>query len=180
MRRIEALSGPAAIDWFREREAQLREVGELLGSPQDPLAGARRAAERLREAGRGREQEWERLLGEEAERFAGAAAEVGGIEVVSLTSPARRPEAAARPGKPGPVELGGETAIVLGRRRGTSKVGVVVLVSKAAVARGSRRRESSAGRRESSAGAAEAATRWLRPAAGTPESSGRHLLRRAG
>ena len=51
VRRIEALSGPAAIDWFREREAQLREAGELLGSPQDPLAGARRAAERLREAG---------------------------------------------------------------------------------------------------------------------------------
>ena len=47
VRRIEALTGPAAIDWFREREQRLREVGELLGSPQDPLAGARRAAERL-------------------------------------------------------------------------------------------------------------------------------------
>ena len=54
VRRIEALTGPAAIDWFREREAQLREAGELLGSPQDPLAGARRAAERLAEAGSGR------------------------------------------------------------------------------------------------------------------------------
>ena len=53
VRRIEALTGPAAIDWFREREERLREVGELLGAPQDPLAGARRAAERLREAGEG-------------------------------------------------------------------------------------------------------------------------------
>ncbi len=47
VRRIEALSGPAAIDWFREREERLHEVGELLGSPQDPLGGARRAAERV-------------------------------------------------------------------------------------------------------------------------------------
>ena len=37
VRRIEALSGPAAIDWFREREPRLAEVGELLGSPQDPF-----------------------------------------------------------------------------------------------------------------------------------------------
>jgi len=53
VRRVEALTGPAAIDWFREREERLREVGELLGSPQDPLAAARRAAERLYEAGEG-------------------------------------------------------------------------------------------------------------------------------
>ena len=37
VRRVEALTGPAAIDWFREREERLREVGELLGAPQDPL-----------------------------------------------------------------------------------------------------------------------------------------------
>src|SRR5262249_51559377 len=48
VRRIEALTGPAAIDWFRGREESLREVGELLGAPQDPLSGARRAAERLK------------------------------------------------------------------------------------------------------------------------------------
>ena len=56
VRRVEALTGPAAIDWFREREGRLREVGELLGTPQDPLAGARRAAERLKEAGEGARQ----------------------------------------------------------------------------------------------------------------------------
>jgi len=33
VRRIEAISGPAAVDWFREREGQLREAGELLGNP---------------------------------------------------------------------------------------------------------------------------------------------------
>ena len=83
VRRIEALSGPAAIDWFREREGELREVGELLGSPQDPLVGARRAAERLREAGRGRSRPRGELLAEEAERLAGEAVEVGDAGVLA-------------------------------------------------------------------------------------------------
>ncbi len=39
VRRIEAITGPAGIDFFRDRDAALREVGELLGNPQDPLAG---------------------------------------------------------------------------------------------------------------------------------------------
>ena len=59
VRRIEALTGPAAIDWFRERSAQLDEAGALLGSPRDPVAAAQRAAERLAEleqrGGRGRQ-----------------------------------------------------------------------------------------------------------------------------
>ena len=49
VRRIEALTGPAAIDWFRARSRQLSEIGRILGSEQDPLAGARRVAERLEE-----------------------------------------------------------------------------------------------------------------------------------
>ena len=56
VRRVEALTGPAAIDWFQEREGDLREVGELLGAPQDPLAGARRAAESLKAAGEGEQR----------------------------------------------------------------------------------------------------------------------------
>ena len=51
VRRIEALTGPAAIDWFRRRDDELSEAGELLGTPQDPLAGARRAAAQAEEAG---------------------------------------------------------------------------------------------------------------------------------
>jgi alanyl-tRNA synthetase len=66
VRRIEALTGPTAIDWFRQREEELREVGDLLGSPQDPLTGARRAAERLREAGEGAEKAQARDLAKEA------------------------------------------------------------------------------------------------------------------
>ena len=42
VRRIEALTGPAAIDWFRSRSRELSEIGRILGAEQDPLAGARR------------------------------------------------------------------------------------------------------------------------------------------
>ena len=52
VRRIEALTGPAAIDRFRNRSRQLSEVGRVLGSEQDPLAGRparRRAPRRARE-----------------------------------------------------------------------------------------------------------------------------------
>src|SRR4029078_4848330 len=65
VRRVEAITGPAAIDWFREREGQLREAGELLGNAQDPVAAARGAAERLKEAGAGAEKAQREQLGAE-------------------------------------------------------------------------------------------------------------------
>ena len=53
VRRIEAITGPAAIDWFREREAQLREAGELLGNAPGP-AGRRPPGGGAAARGRGR------------------------------------------------------------------------------------------------------------------------------
>jgi alanyl-tRNA synthetase len=135
VRRIEALSGPAAIDWFREREKRLGEVGELLGSPQDPTAGARRAAERLREAGEGAQQAQKQLLGEEAERLVAEAVDANGVKLavsrVALTDQKQWLELANRVQS----KLGGEAAVALGGAEG-SKVALVVLVSKAAVERG--------------------------------------------
>ena len=49
VRRVEAITGPAAIDWFRERSDALTEAGAILGSPRDPLRAAERAAERLKQ-----------------------------------------------------------------------------------------------------------------------------------
>ena len=140
VRRVEALTGPAAIDWFREREAQLREAGELLGSPQDPVGGARRAAERLREAGAGEEQAQAEAIGEEADRLAGAGVDLG------AGSKAGSPWSAAKAGPADPKQLldlanrvqsklGGASAVVLGGADG-EKVGLVALFSKDAVARG--------------------------------------------
>ncbi len=135
VRRIEALSGPAAIDWFRGRETSLAEVGELLGSPQDPVAAARRAAERLREAGEGAQQAQKQLLGEEAERLVTAAADVNGVKVVAERAPLADQRQLLELANRVQSKLGGDAAIALGGGDG-DKVALVALVSKSAVARG--------------------------------------------
>ncbi len=135
VRRIEALTGPAAIDWFREREAQLREAGELLGTPQDPLAGARRAAERLREAGEGAAQAEKQLLGDEAKRIVAEAGEVDGLKVAVAQAPIADQRQLLELANRIQSMLGGEAAIALGGAEG-DKVGLVVLFSGAAVAKG--------------------------------------------
>ncbi len=135
VRRIEALTGPAAIDWFRDGEERLREVGELLGAPQDPLSGARRAAERLREAGEGAKQAAKQLLGDEAERLVAAVKEVDGIGVVSSRAPLADQKQLLELANRVQSKLGGESAIALGGAEG-ERVGLVVLVSKGAVASG--------------------------------------------
>jgi alanyl-tRNA synthetase len=135
VRRIEALSGPAAIDWFRERERSLHEVGELLGAPQDPLAGARRAAERLREAGKGAEQAQKQLLGEEAERLVADAADVGGLKLVAAEAPLADQKQLLELANRIQSKLGGDTAVILGGADG-GKVALVALVSKGGVERG--------------------------------------------
>jgi len=82
VRRIEAITGPAATDYFRERDGDLREIGELLGNPQDPLAAARRAAEQLKEASAGAQKAQGQALGEEAKRLGATASELGGVQVL--------------------------------------------------------------------------------------------------
>jgi alanyl-tRNA synthetase len=135
VRRIEALTGPAAIDWFREREAQLREAGELLGTPQDPLGGARRAAERLREAGEGAEQAAKQMLGEEAERLVAAATETGGVKLVAAEASTGDQRQLVDLANRVQSKLGGESAVILGRR-GSGKTHLLAMMNKEAVARG--------------------------------------------
>jgi alanyl-tRNA synthetase len=135
VRRIEALSGPGAIDWFREREQRLHEVGELLGSPQDPIAGARRAAESMREAGKGAEQAQKQLLGEEADRLVAEAVEANGVKLAVSRAPLADQKQMLELANRVQSKLGGETAVVLGGAEG-DKVALVVLVSKGAVERG--------------------------------------------
>jgi alanyl-tRNA synthetase len=135
VRRIEALTGPAAIDWFREREARLHEVGELLGSPQDPLAAARRAAERMREAGEGEREAKRRQIAELAESVTATANEAGGLLVVGEKAPIADQKQLLDLASRVQSKLGGDSAIVLGGADG-GKVGLVALASKGAVARG--------------------------------------------
>ncbi|HEX5712062.1 MAG TPA: alanine--tRNA ligase [Solirubrobacterales bacterium] len=142
VRRVEAITGPAAIDFFREREAQLREAGELLGSAQDPLAGARRAAEKLKEAGKGEERAQREALGGEAERLAEAAVDAaafgagGKLLIAEAKAPgANNPKQLLELANRLQSKLGGTTAIVLGGA-GEGKVGLVALFAKEAVAAG--------------------------------------------
>jgi len=135
VRRIEALSGPAAIDWFRQREQSLHEVGELLGTPQDPLSGARRAAERLREAGKGAEQAQKQLFGEEAERLVCEAVEAGGLKLVTARAPLADQKQLLELANRVQSKLDGDSVVVLGGADG-GKVGLVALVSKGGVAGG--------------------------------------------
>ncbi len=135
VRRIEALSGPAAIDWFREREERLREVGDLLGSPQDPLSAARRAAERLKEAGKGAEQAQKQLAGEEAERLIGEATDAGGLKLVASAAPLADQKQLLDLANRVQSKLDSDSAVVLGGADG-DKVALVVLVSKGAVESG--------------------------------------------
>jgi alanyl-tRNA synthetase len=135
VRRVEALTGPAAIDWFREREERLREVGELLGAPQDPLAGARRAAQRLEAAGAGAKQAEKELLAGEAERLTVEAEEVGGVRVVCATAPIADQKQLLDLANRVQSKLGGDSAVTLGGAE-DDRVGLVALVSKGAVGRG--------------------------------------------
>ncbi len=86
VRRIEALTGPAAIDWFRERSAALAEVGELLESPRDPLGGARRARDRLSEYEHLADEAARRRAADEVDKLLDDQAEVNGVKVVVTTS----------------------------------------------------------------------------------------------
>ncbi len=144
VRRIEALSGPGAIDWFREREATLREVGELLESPQDPLAGARRAAVKLKEAGAGAEQAQREQLSVEAGKgldnavdyvIRDSAGDVVAVVEMKTTMPASQKqllEVANRIQS----KLERPSVVMLGSAPEEGKAALVALVSKEAVDRG--------------------------------------------
>jgi alanyl-tRNA synthetase len=134
VRRIEALSGPAALDHARERLEAMTEIGRLLGTPQDPLTGARRAADALAEASAGAKQAERAQLGEEARRLAAEAEEVGGLKVLSAR--------AGTPDQRGLLDIAnrvqsslGDAAVVLGGA-GDGKVGLVALVGEAGRERG--------------------------------------------
>ena len=142
VRRVEAITGPEAIDFFRRREGELREAGELLGNPQDPLAGARKASEKLEEAGAGAEQAAAEAIGREAGELAES-----GIEL-DLAGDGKLVLVQAKATSPGDAKqlldlanrvqskLGGSGVVVtLGGDFG-AKAGLVALASKDMVERG--------------------------------------------
>ena len=81
VRRIEALTGPGAIDWFRRRSGDLSEVGRILGSEQDPVEAARRAAQRLEELEERTRRTGSADLSKKAEEIAASGQKIDGITV---------------------------------------------------------------------------------------------------
>ena len=81
VRRIEALTGPAAIDWFRRRSSELDQVADLLKS-EDALVGARRLSDRLAELEQRSAAQGAERAGARAEQLIEGAEQVAGIDVV--------------------------------------------------------------------------------------------------
>ena len=134
VRRIEALTGPAAIDWFRQRSLALDRAGALLASPQDAVAGAERAVARLAELERSAAEADRKAAGAEAEDLARGAEDVGGIRVVVAESRIADGKALAELASRVRDKLG-HAVVVLGAPA-SGKVSLVALASPAAVASG--------------------------------------------
>jgi alanyl-tRNA synthetase len=80
VRRIEAVTGPAGIDAFRERNEALRDIASMLRVPEREVVDAvRRLSERAKDAAR-RPKEDDRAL---AESLVAQAEEVAGVRVVA-------------------------------------------------------------------------------------------------
>jgi alanyl-tRNA synthetase len=135
VRRIEAITGPAATDYFRERDGALREIGELLGNPQDALAGARRAAEQLKEASAGAQKAQGQALGEEAKRLGSAASELGGVQVLVAATELGDQKSLLDVANRIQSSLGDPVVQLLGGGSG-DKVALVALASPGAIAKG--------------------------------------------
>ncbi len=82
VRRIEAITGPAAIDLFQQRSAQLERAGEFLGSAEDVVGAAERLSERLKELEKVASRQDAAAAGDRAGELVEGAEEVGGIKVV--------------------------------------------------------------------------------------------------
>ena len=134
VRRIEALTGPAAIDWYRERSDELTRAGELLGSRRDALAAAGRAAERIAEL-EAKVAELDRQeAGQEVERLEAEGEDVAGIRVLAVETGSADQRTL--------LDLAdrikqkhGDAAVVLGGRA-DGKVALVASFTKSAVDRG--------------------------------------------
>jgi alanyl-tRNA synthetase len=140
VRRVEAITGPAAIDFFRRREAELRQAGELLGNPQDPLAAAGKAAQRLQEAGAGAEAAQRQALGEEADRLAAPDFVASLANGQMLVAEVKAPEASQKQlldlANRLQSKLGGDLAIFLGSKGSGKAAALVALYSKSLVEQG--------------------------------------------
>jgi alanyl-tRNA synthetase len=131
VRRIEAVTGPAAVELFHERTGQLREIAALLRTPEaDVVRAVERASERLRELSKGGAKADSGL----ADGLVEAAADSGGILVLAQVVDARDAKALLALSDQVRQRLG-DAAVVLGTAV-DGRVHLVANFAPAAVERG--------------------------------------------
>jgi alanyl-tRNA synthetase len=132
VRRIEAITGPASTELFRERSERLRELSTLLRVPEDSVVRTvERLGERVKELERGAGGGLDRGV---ADQLVEGAAEVGGVRVV--VEPVGAPDAKALLALSDAVRQRlGEAAVVLGTAV-DGRVHLVANVAPEAVERG--------------------------------------------
>ncbi|MBA2524060.1 MAG: alanine--tRNA ligase [Solirubrobacterales bacterium] len=135
VRRIEAISGPAAIDRFRETTRELERAGEALGVRDDVAAAAERLAARLHDLESQAEERGAAAAGDRASELLAGAETIGGIDVV-VGSLGEVGDTKALLGiAHGVRQKLGDAAVVIGATS-AEKVGLVAVHSPAVVERG--------------------------------------------
>jgi alanyl-tRNA synthetase len=127
VRRVEAITGPDAIDWFREKSSELGEIGELLGDVRDPLGAARRAAEKIEEADRGARRQEQQKIGSLAGELAAQVGPLGPIDAVVAEVPLSNPKQILQMAKAVQAECPGAGVVLAGADGESGKVGIVAL-----------------------------------------------------
>ncbi|WP_024831425.1 alanine--tRNA ligase [Ruminiclostridium josui] len=135
VRRLEALTGEAAIRYYRERENLLNEVAQALkATPQDSIKKVESLGQELKNAEKEIEQLRNKLVSGEAESVLANAVEVKGIKVVTARFDTMDMEGLRNTGDMLKSKLG-SGVVVLGSGYG-DKVSFVVTATKDVVAKG--------------------------------------------
>jgi alanyl-tRNA synthetase len=127
VRRIEALTGPAAMDWYGRLRDDLETVGRLLKHPEDPVHAAEIAEDRLSEFERRLSDARRQTAKQEADELVASAHDVNGVKVVSARSELADQRELMDLGAQVRDKLG-EAVVVLGGAAG-EKVALVALAS---------------------------------------------------
>jgi alanyl-tRNA synthetase len=134
VRRIEALTGPAAIDWYRDRSTGLDKVGQIVRAPQDPVSAVRALAERASRHDRDTKRSSAVDVQAQAEELVSRAREVEGLKVVVERGATADQKALLQLAELVNSKLGGGVVVLAGAD--AQRVGLVASVAPAAVERG--------------------------------------------
>ena len=141
VRRIEAITGADAIDYYRGRDRNLDEVGELLGERREPVKAARIAAEKIAEASKGAQKAAQQQMAGLSGELAESIETVGKYEAVLASVPVANPKQLLSMAKPLLSDRADLAVVLVGADAESKKVGMVALFGPDAAAGGISARE---------------------------------------